>query len=167
MSDNIALNSYDYIIIAHSGGKDSIACHLNLLDLGVDQSKIELWHHCVDGDYRNSEYFFDWPVTTAYCEAYSKAFNTPMYFSWRDGGLNREMHRKDQTTAGVYFEEPFSLGNFNQPTYLPPSPRAKKNTRRMFPQVTANLSQRWCSALRLAHYKLFELTGNPERAISS
>ena len=43
--NNIDINSYDHYIIAFSGGKDSLACLLHLLELGVDRSKVELWHH--------------------------------------------------------------------------------------------------------------------------
>ncbi len=136
------LNEYDYVIVSFSGGKDSVACYLHLLDQGVDNSKIELWHNNVDGEGHN---FFDWPITEGYCEAFARAFDVPIYFSWREGGINREMHRKDQTTAGIYFEEPVGDGKVEK-RYLPPSDRAKKNTRMLFPQVSANLSVRWCSA---------------------
>lgn len=47
--DRLELDSYDKIIIYFSGGKDSLACLLTLFDLSVDPSKIELWHHEVDG----------------------------------------------------------------------------------------------------------------------
>ena len=43
------LTSYSAIVVAFSGGKDSLACLLALLDLGVDRNTIELWHHDVDG----------------------------------------------------------------------------------------------------------------------
>jgi len=33
------LNDYDLIILAFSGGKDSLACLLKLLDEGVDKKK--------------------------------------------------------------------------------------------------------------------------------
>ncbi len=39
----IDLASYDKIIVYFSGGKDSLACLLLLLVLGVDPTKIELW----------------------------------------------------------------------------------------------------------------------------
>jgi 3'-phosphoadenosine 5'-phosphosulfate sulfotransferase (PAPS reductase)/FAD synthetase len=137
------INNYDYIVVSFSGGKDSVACFLHLLELGVDISKVELWHNNVDGEGFN---FFDWPITESYCETFAEAFNIPIYFSWRDGGINREMHRLDQTTAGVYFQEPTGNPGEMRTRYLPPDKRAKKNTRMLFPQVSANLSVRWCSA---------------------
>lgn len=52
------LNAYDVIMVGFSGGKDSVACVLNLLKMGVEPSKIELHHHDIDG--RESETFMDW-----------------------------------------------------------------------------------------------------------
>ncbi len=43
----IDLSLYHKIIIFMSAGKDSLACLLHLIDLGVDLSKVELWHHLV------------------------------------------------------------------------------------------------------------------------
>ena len=39
------LENYDKIIVLFSGGKDSLASLLYLLELGVPEDKIELWHH--------------------------------------------------------------------------------------------------------------------------
>lgn len=95
---------YDHIIVAFSGGKDSMACLLHLLDQGVPTSKIELWHHDVDG--REGSDLFDWPVTRNYCRAVAEAFNVPLYFSWKEGGFEREMLRDEVATAAIKFEEP-------------------------------------------------------------
>lgn len=43
------LSSYDQILLAFSGGKDSLACLLHLFDEGEDPALIELHHHDVDG----------------------------------------------------------------------------------------------------------------------
>ncbi len=43
------LSSYDHIVLATSGGKDSLACLLYLLSKGVPLKIIELWHHLIDG----------------------------------------------------------------------------------------------------------------------
>ena len=51
------LGDYDRILVAFSGGKDSLACLLLLLEAGVPPSRIELHHHDVDGD----QPFIDWP----------------------------------------------------------------------------------------------------------
>jgi len=48
-SDPYGVYGYDKILVAFSGGKDSIACVLHLLDLGIPRSSIELHHHLVDG----------------------------------------------------------------------------------------------------------------------
>jgi 3'-phosphoadenosine 5'-phosphosulfate sulfotransferase (PAPS reductase)/FAD synthetase len=43
------LRSYDHILVSCSGGKDSLACLLHLIDEGADPARIELHHHDVDG----------------------------------------------------------------------------------------------------------------------
>jgi len=57
------LRSYDTIIVAFSGGKDSVACLLSLIEAGVPHGRIELHHHDVDGQ---GPAFIDWPSTTSY-----------------------------------------------------------------------------------------------------
>ena len=100
-----ALQSYDAIVVAFSGGKDSLACVLHLLDLlNGDTSRVELWHHLVDGD--RSEALWDWPVTSSYCQAVAKALDLPLYFSWRDGGFEREMLRDHQPTGAIVTQLP-------------------------------------------------------------
>ena len=58
------LNSYDFIIVAFSGGKDSTAMVLDLLERGAEKEKIILWHHDIDG--REGSKLMDWPITRDY-----------------------------------------------------------------------------------------------------
>ena len=44
------LKSYDRIVVAFSGGKDSVACLLTLLEGGVPPERIDVYHHDVDGN---------------------------------------------------------------------------------------------------------------------
>jgi 3'-phosphoadenosine 5'-phosphosulfate sulfotransferase (PAPS reductase)/FAD synthetase len=137
------IHNYDKYIVCFSGGKDSIALHLYLLEQGVDPANIELWHHDIDGELEAGEKnFMDWSITKGYCEAYAKAFNTPIYFSWRQGGFKREMLRENQPTGDTFFED------VNHNVIRIPSRQGERynNTRRKFPQVSADLSTRWCSA---------------------
>jgi len=129
-------DQYDKIIFAFSGGKDSIASFLHLLRNGAQREKMELWHQNVDG---KGETFFDWEVTPAYCRAFAEAFNVPIYFSWKEGGFLKEMSREDAPTAQNFTETPSG-----EVLALPR--RQTKGTRRRFPQVSPNLSVRWCSA---------------------
>ncbi|WP_085373479.1 phosphoadenosine phosphosulfate reductase domain-containing protein [Magnetospirillum sp. ME-1] len=132
------LASYDHIIIAWSGGKDSAACLLHLLESGADRTKMELWHHDVDG--REGSTLMDWPCTRGYCAAVGRALGIPVRFSWREGGFEREMLRKDAPTAKVLFEGEdggIRTAGGNSKSL---------GTRLRFPQVSGDLTTRWCSS---------------------
>lgn len=138
VADGPKLDSYDRIIVAFSGGKDSVACVLNLLEQGVAPERIELHHHLVDG--REGPQFMDWPVTHAYCTAFARALGLAISFSWREHGFAGEMLRSNSPTGAVWI-----------PDGSPDKMRrvggdGPEGTRRKFPQVCANLAQRWCSA---------------------
>jgi hypothetical protein len=132
------LASYDYIIVAMSGGKDSLACMLELFERGVDPAKVELWHHDIDG--REGSTLMDWPVTRDYCQKVADAFGVPIYFSWKVGGFEREMLRDGALTSPTSYEVP-RVG-----VVTSGGVKGKLSTRRKFPQVAADLSVRWCSA---------------------
>jgi len=104
----------------------------------VNKEKIELWHHLIDGA-PGSEPFMDWPVTEEYCRQFAAAFEVPIYFSWRDGGFEKEMLRDGEPTGKVFWE--------NQDGSVSSSGgKGPDGTRRKFPQVSADLRVRWCSA---------------------
>jgi len=131
------LSDYDRFIVFFSGGKDSVACFLWLLEQGVPVEKIELHHHLVDG--REGSTLMDWPVTTDYCTKFAAAFGVRISFSWKEGGFEREMLREEAPTAPVHFYtqsgEKRQIGG-----------KGPLGTRRKFPQVSADLSVRWCSS---------------------
>jgi len=130
-------HSYDHCIVAFSGGKDSLACLLHLLDLGVSRSVIELWHNDIDG--RSGSKLMDWPITRDYCRAVADAFGIPIYYSWKVGGMEREMLRENSLTAPTMYETPDGVRQSG-------GIRGTFSTRRMFPQTAASLSVRWCSS---------------------
>ena len=131
------LNTYDKVIIAFSGGKDSLACVLHCIDLGCDLDRLELWHHHIDGA-PGSRTFMDWECTEDYCRKVAEQLGVTLRFSWRDGGFYREMMKKDSVSGGYSWE------SADGTIHHKPS-ASKPNTRRLFPQVSANLITRWCS----------------------
>ncbi|KKL75793.1 hypothetical protein LCGC14_2051370 [marine sediment metagenome] len=132
------LANYDKIVVYFSGGKDSLACLLHLFEQGVPAEKIELWHHEIDG--REGSTLMDWPITPDYCRKVAEAFNIPIFFSWKVNGFEGEMMRENALTFPTRFETP--EGEVRQIG----GTRGNANTRLKFPQVSANLSVRWCSA---------------------
>lgn len=100
----LPLNLYDKIIVNYSGGKDSLAMLLLLLEMGVPKSQIELWHQHVDGE-PGSEGLMDWPCTEGYVRATGEALGITVRFQWKDGGFEGEMLRENAMTKGVYFED--------------------------------------------------------------
>lgn len=137
-ADPYNLQQYDKVLVAFSGGKDSLACVLDLIERGVQKDKIELHHHLVDG--REGSTLMDWPVTEAYCKAVAKALGIPIYFSWKVGGFEGEMLRNNSLTQPIAWENPD--GSVQQVG----GTRGTLSTRMMFPQVSPDLSVRWCSA---------------------
>lgn len=137
------LASYDRILIAFSGGKDSLAALLmtirKLKQLDVDMSKVELHHHDVDGGGND---FMDWVVTRPYCEAVADHFGLPLLYSYKVGGFEREMNREETPTAPIRFEVLREDGSKEMREVGGAGPNG---TRLKFPQVSADLSVRWCS----------------------
>jgi 3'-phosphoadenosine 5'-phosphosulfate sulfotransferase (PAPS reductase)/FAD synthetase len=135
--------SYDRYLVAFSGGKDSVALVLYLLEQGVPAPKIELWHHLVDG--REGSTLMEWPCSPAYCAAFAAALGVPIYFSWKQGGFEGEMLRQKSRTAPITFEMPEGkVGTTG-------GKGGTESTRRLFPQVGANMNTRWCTVYTKIH----------------
>lgn len=134
---DLDLLSYDLALVCHSGGKDSMAAMLWLLEAGFPKDRIELHHQLVDG---TTSSLMDWPVSRSYVDKVGEAFGIPVFHSWREGGMEREMCRNGERTA------PVSWQTINGPVRTAGGDRGGETTRRKFPQTSANLSVRWCSA---------------------
>jgi 3'-phosphoadenosine 5'-phosphosulfate sulfotransferase (PAPS reductase)/FAD synthetase len=133
------LDWYDSCLVSFSGGKDSIALALSLLKKGVARERIILMHQHVDGEPGVGLPFMDWPCTEGYCRAFARATGMRLLFQWRHGGFHREMMKENAMIAPVSFELlDGGIGTVG-------GVRGKVSTRRLFPQVTADLSKRWCS----------------------
>lgn len=136
----LPLQGYDHIIVSLSGGKDSVACLLFMIEqlhlAGIPLSRLEAWHQDVDG---HGDVFMDWPCTPSYCQALCDVLGVQMLSQWRMGGFEMEMCRDRRPTAPVKYQIPHDDNG-----------RAGGDgpvgTRRKFPQVSGDLSVRWCSA---------------------
>jgi len=132
------LSLYDRIIISSSGGKDSTACILYLMDLGIPKERIVLWHQSIDGS-PNDLQFADWPVTESYVRAFGEALCIQTEFQWRVHGFYGEMMRENSKTNDVQFE-------YQDNVITLPTRNGKYSTRRKFPAKAVDLRTRWCTA---------------------
>ena len=141
ISTDIDFDYYDSILVQMSGGKDSIACFLHLLDLGVPKHKIEIWHQCIDGKDSTKKQFFDWESTEGYVRQFAKHFNVPLIWCWKEFGFWGEMHREEAFTNSTRYRV-----EGEKTEYILPTKSGKLSTRRKFPAKSANLNVRWCSS---------------------
>ena len=98
----LPLEEYEKIIVLFSGGKDSLACVLDLLERGVPRERIELWHHDIDGGHPDRK--MDWPVTQAYVRAVSEYLGLVLRTSWRVNGFWGEVYRLGASWPIQYIE---------------------------------------------------------------
>jgi diphthamide synthase (EF-2-diphthine--ammonia ligase) len=125
------------VLIAFSGGKDSIAMVLKAIEMGIPKDRIELWHHDIDGE---GEDLFDWKCTKSYCIAFAKAIGIKILFSYRLGGIKREIFRQNEYSQPIFFQKEEG-GEF----FMWTNDKAPKDTKLKFPAVGADLGTRWCS----------------------
>src|SRR4051794_2768928 len=78
----LPLDQYDHLLVSFSGGKDSLALVLDLLERGVHRDRIQLWHQSVDGEVGLDQPFVDWPCTEAYVRAVGTALGIRTFFQW-------------------------------------------------------------------------------------
>ncbi|HAS8195748.1 TPA: phosphohydrolase [Vibrio vulnificus] len=135
---DIDLDQYDKVLVMCSMGKDSIACFLRLLELGVPKERIELWHHLVDGS-PSEDVFMDWAFMDSYFEQFANAYGVEYYRSYLNGGFKGEMLKNNTKPHGHTIETPSGILSLDRP-------RAKAGTRMRFPQQAASLTTRWCSS---------------------
>lgn len=127
------LQDCDSVLIALSGGKDSIATVLHIIELGY-RHKIRLIHHDIDSGHP----LFDWAVTPSYVRAFAQHFDLPLIESGRVGGFKQELYKEDGLSGGYWWKD--------EDGYTVNEGKPKVNTRRRFPAISANLTSRWCSS---------------------
>ncbi|MDD4970844.1 MAG: phosphoadenosine phosphosulfate reductase family protein [Paludibacter sp.] len=134
------LSYYDKIILSTSGGKDSTAFILFLLESGARADQIEMWHQSIDGKGETGMSFFDWPATEGYVKKLAEHLGLALSFQWREYGFYGELFRQNERTKDVWIERNGLLRK------LPSSESGHLSTRLKWPAKTANLNVRWCSA---------------------
>lgn len=137
-SDLLPLQEYDLVVVSYSGGKDSLACILSLLEKGVPREKMELWHQDVDGGQEDG--LMDWPCTASYAKITGECLGIRTLFQWKEKGFEGEMLRENSLTKPMMAELP------EGGTVRFGGTRGKLSTRRKFPQVSSDLQTRWCSS---------------------
>jgi len=89
---------------------------------------------------------FDWPCSTAYCIALAEHFGLPIRFQWRAGGILGGILRTNAPPGARYVE----MGDYGTDAGAelasPPVNVNALGTRQMFPQVSSDLTVRWCSS---------------------
>lgn len=140
-------------LVCFSGGKDSIDMVLYLLELGVAKENIILHHHEVDG---RGEPLFDWKVTTQYCRAFAQALGLTILFSYREGGIVREMFREKEGLQDVLYQR-----EMDGPFYRLKSKKGN-SSRLKFPAVQADLRTRWCSVVAKIDVLSRVITNHPD-----
>lgn len=139
---SIDLSLYDRFVVCMSG-KDSLACLLTLIEQGVDLSRVEIWHHLVDGGHSDPSpsTLMDWTFMDSYMEKLAEAFNLPLYFSWLQGGIEAEMLKNNAYSQPHVVQTPSGIITLERDTT-----RTAPGTRLRFPQQSASLATRWCSS---------------------
>lgn len=158
LSHLLPLEEYDLIVILFSGGKDSLAAYLRLLELGVPKYKIEAWHHDIDGGHPTRK--MDWPVTAAYVKSFAQAEEIKLRTSWRVNGFYGELYRIGASFPVEYWDQGEVKTCRLSPKQLKSEELreqilagidckgelAKLGYRMKFPAKSGDLARRWCSA---------------------
>ena len=158
LSELLPLEEYDLVVVLFSGGKDSMACYLKLLELGVPKEKIELWHHDIDGGHPTRR--MEWRCTQNYIKSFAEAENVKLRVSYRVNGFFGELYRIGASEPIEWIEP--DTGEVKQcrlsNNYLRCKELKEKATKDMedklkeygyrmkFPAKSGDLSRRWCSA---------------------
>lgn len=154
----LPLEEYDLIVVLISGGKDSVACYLKLIELGVPKERIEFWHHDIDGGHPSRR--MDWKCTQNYVKALADAEGIKLRVSYRVNGFFGELYRIGASEPIEWIDP--DTGEVRQcklsSNYLKCKELKEQATEEMeellkqygyrmkFPAKTGDLSRRWCSA---------------------
>lgn len=154
----LPLEEYDLIVVLISGGKDSVACYLKLLELGVPKERIEFWHHDIDGGHPSRR--MDWKCTQNYVKALADAEGIKLRVSYRVNGFFGELYRIGASEPIEWIDpDTWEVRQCKlSSNYLKCKELKEQATEEMeellkqygyrmkFPAKTGDLSRRWCSA---------------------
>lgn len=154
----LPLEEYDLIVVLISGGKDSVACYLKLIELGVPKEKIEFWHHDIDGGHPTRR--MDWKCTQNYVKALADAEGVKLRVSYRVNGFFGELYRIGASEPIEWIDpDTWEIRQCKlSSNYLKCRELKEQATEEMeellkqygyrmkFPAKTGDLSRRWCSA---------------------
>lgn len=158
LDELLPLEDYDLIVVLFSGGKDSTACFLKLLELGVPKEKIELWHHDIDGG--NPIRHMDWRCTNNYVKSFAEAEGVKIRISYRVNGFFGELYRIGASEPVEWIDtesEAVKRCRYSS-NYLKCQEIKRQASEEMeellkqygcrlkFPAKSPDLSKRWCSA---------------------
>ena len=160
LGELLPLEEYDCIIVLFSGGKDSAAAYFRLIEMGVPKSKIELWHHDIDGGHPDRR--MDWPVTQAYVRAFAAAEGVQLRISCRVNGFFGEVYRLGASYP-IEYEDKGEIKTCPLTARQVESERLRQQIlgelepdaedalreygcRMKFPAKSGDLARRWCSA---------------------
>ena len=158
LDELLPLEEYDLIVVLFSGGKDSTACFLKLLEMGVPKEKIELWHHDIDGG--NPKRHMDWRCTKNYVKSFSCSFGVTLRVSYRVNGFFGELYRIGASEPVEWIDPETETVNkcrysLNYQKCLEIRSQAFEDMEELlkqygcrlkFPAKSQDLSKRWCSA---------------------
>lgn len=158
LEELLPLAEYDKVIVLFSGGKDSLAAVLDLLERGVPKDRIELWHHDIDGGHPTRH--MDWPVTPAYVRAVAEYLGITLRVSWRVNGFWGEVYRIGASWPIRYTDEG-EVRECRQSLKQLRSAELREKIlddmeqqeldglghRMKFPAKSGDLATRWCSSI--------------------
>ena len=145
---NWTWDDVDAVIVQYSGGKDSLAALLWVLDSGAPKEKVQLWHQNVDGAVGSDNVAsFDWPVTHQYLEATAQRFALPLYLQFIEEGFGGELIRLGKHSAPMWAQDRTPRNRLRWISTGERKAGALEGRKFGVPAQIPDMRKRWCSAV--------------------